>query len=162
MSVFGDQMRSRMLMALVGGIATVVVACGKAPPNVTPVVKTTMTLTTTADVNPNEKGIAQPVVVRVYQLTSETAFKSAEFFALYDDDRKTLGPELLKVDEYVLKPSDKRIVDLAVDANAQFLAAAAAFRDIRNAQWRRVVPAPMRKDVTVQVGRDDVTLTIAN
>ena len=46
-----------------------------------------------ADVNPDYDGQPSPLVVRMYQLSSPTAFKNAGFFALYDGDVATLGNE---------------------------------------------------------------------
>ena len=40
------------------------------------------------------------MVVRVYQLKTDVAFKGAEFFALFDDDMKVLGPDLIGRNEY--------------------------------------------------------------
>ena len=52
-----------------------------------------LTLAATADSNPDATGRPSPVVVRVYQLKTDVAFKGAEFFALFDDDMKVLGPD---------------------------------------------------------------------
>src|SRR5215831_12704655 len=103
---------------------------------------------------PDASGKPSPVIVRVYQLKGDTAFSGADFFALFDDDMKVLGPELIGREEYVLTPSENRTVELAVQKTAKFIGVMAAFRDIRNSQWRVVVPAPLKKnDVTLSVER---------
>jgi type VI secretion system protein VasD len=128
-------------------------ACAKAPPPPSlppitiaapPEVKTkfAMTLAASADSNPDATGRPSPVVVRVFQLKTDAAFKGADFFQLFDDDQKVLGPELISRDEYVLAPSEKKTIDVVVSRDARFVGALAAFRDIRNAQWRGLVPAP--------------------
>jgi type VI secretion system protein VasD len=117
-----------------------------------------MTLVASADTNPDATGRPSPVVVRVYQLKTDAAFKGAEFFALFDDDQKVLGPELISRDEFVLAPLERRTIDVAVSGDTRFVGAVAAFRDIRNAEWRGLVPAP-RKGLSVAVERARVVLS---
>ena len=162
-----------VVVTLVGALAAA--ACGKAPPPAPPVpppvsvtiaappdatIKAPMTIAATADTNPDATGRPSPVVVRVYQLKTDAAFTAAEFFPLFDDDQKVLGQELISRDEYVLAPSEKRVIDVTVAGETRFVGAIAAFRDIRNAQWRGLVVAP-RKGLTVSVERARVVITAA-
>jgi type VI secretion system protein VasD len=127
-------------------------ACAKAPPPPTlpPITiaappeartKSAMTVAASADTNPDGSGRPSPIVVRVYQLKTDAAFKGADFFALYDDDQKVLGAELISRDEYVLNPSERKTIDVTVSRDTRFIGALAAFRD-RNAESRVLVPAP--------------------
>ena len=120
-----------------------------------------MTIAASADANPDGTGRPSPVVVRVYQLRTDAAFTSADFFALYDDDQKVLGQELISRDEFTLAPSESRVIDVAVSGDTRFVGAIAAFRDIRNAQWRAAVAAVPQKAMTVAVERTRVVLTVA-
>ena len=120
-----------------------------------------MTLAASADANPDGTGRPSPVVVRVYQLKTDAAFNAAEFFALFDDDQKVLGQELISRDEFVLAPSERRTIDVTLSGDTRFVGALAAFRDIRNAQWRGLIPAPS-KGLTVAVERARVVLSVAN
>jgi len=121
-----------------------------AAPNAT--VKAPMTISTTADINPDANNRPSPIVVRIYQLKTDAAFTAADFFTLFDDDKKALGPELISRDEFVLGPSERRTIDVTVASETRFVGAVAAFRDIRNAQWRVLVPAP-KKGLTMAVER---------
>jgi type VI secretion system protein VasD len=128
-------------------------ACAKAPPpapTLPPITiaappeartKSAMTVAAAADTNPDGSGRPSPIVVRVYQLKTDAAFKGADFFALYDDDQKALGAELISRDEYVLNPSERKTIDVTVSRDTRFIGALAAFRD-RNAESRVLVPAP--------------------
>jgi type VI secretion system protein VasD len=120
-----------------------------AAPTPTP---TRMTIATSADTNPDATGRPSPIVLRVYQLKGDDAFNRAEFFALYDDDQKVLGAEMVSRQEFMLAPSASQTVELNVADDAQFVGAVAAFHDIRNAQWRVIVPAP-RSGFTLSVER---------
>lgn len=147
--------------------------CAKAPPPAAPPTlppitiaappetktRSAMTLTASADTNPDASGRPSPIVVRVYQLKTDAAFKGADFFALFDDDMKVLGPELITRDEYVLAPSEKRRIDVIVSSETRFVGALAAFRDIRNAQWRGLVPTP-KANLSVSVERARLVLSL--
>jgi type VI secretion system protein VasD len=147
--------RSIILVAMPVLIAA---ACGKAPPLPPPVVppsitiaapvtaktKATMTLAAGKDCNPDASGRPSPVVVRIYQLKTDAAFKAADFMAFLDDDRKTLGVELISRDEFVLEPSERQTVEVVVGDETRFVGAFADFKDYRNpkAQWRALIPKP--------------------
>ena len=123
-------------------------------------VKAPMTIAASADTNPDASGRPSPVVVRVYQLKSDAAFNAAEFFALFDDDQKVLGPELISRDEFVVAPAESRTMDVAVSTDTRYVGAIAAFRDIRNAQWRGLVVPAQRKGLTVTVERARIVLSV--
>ena len=152
-------------------------ACGgKAPPPPAPVVppsitiaapveaktKATMTLVAGKDVNPDTSGRPSPVVVRIYQLKTDAAFRASDFMALLDDDRKVLGIELISRDEFVLEPSEQRTVEVVVGDETRFVGAFADFRDYRNpkAQWRALIPKPTA-GFNVTVEGDRIALSLA-
>lgn len=128
-----------VLLALAGVLAGCKIPPLKAPLK-PPVVS--MRVTVGAAANPDQSGKAAPVVVRLYQLKDDAAFSAADFFALYDDEMKTLGPALIERREFELAPGEQRSFDYPVTPDAHFIGAIAAFRDIRNAQWRALAPAP--------------------
>jgi type VI secretion system protein VasD len=146
--------RRTFTLMCVSAAAIVLVSCKTVPIKPSSEAKAKVALSAAADVNPDASGKPSPVVVRVYQLKGDAAFAGADFFALFDDEMKVLGPELIGREEYVLTPAEKRTVELTVPKTAKFVGVIAAFRDIRNAQWRVVVPAPLKKnDVTLSVER---------
>ena len=128
-----------------------------APPDAR--VKATMTIAASADSNPDASGRASPVVVRVYQLRGDAAFNGADYFPLYDDEKMVLGQELVSRDEFVMNPGERRSLDVTLAADTRFVGAVAAFRDIRNAQWRAVVPAP-KNGLTVTVERARIAVSV--
>jgi type VI secretion system protein VasD len=156
--------QQRLWLALVAVL--IMAGCGKGPPPPLVIapppkpVPAALTIAASADTNPDATGRPSPVVVRVYQLKGDVAFTGAEFFPLFDDDQKVLGPELISRDEYVLAPSEKRTVEVAVSDDTRFVGAVAAFRDIRNSEWRVLVPAS-RKGMMVAVERARVVLSVA-
>ena len=157
-----------LLLRFIVVAALVAVGCAKAPPGPPPLTiaaapgasRAPMTMAASADVNPDPSGRPSPIVVRVYQLRTDTAFSNAEFFALFDDEQKVLGQELISRDEFMLAPAEKRTLDVALSGETRFVGVVAAFRDIRNAQWRGVLPAP-RGGLTVSIDRARVVLAPA-
>lgn len=150
-------------------IALAAAACAKAPPPQPPAMtiaaaadaktKAAMTISASADANPDSSGRPSPVVLRVYQLKTDAAFSAAEFFPLFDEEQKVLGPELISRDEFVLAPAEHRTIEVALSGETRYVGAIAAFRDIRNAQWRVLVPTP-RKGLTVGVERARIVLSV--
>ncbi len=122
--------------------------------------KAQVTLAAAADVNPDANGRPSPIVVRVYQLKTDAAFGRAEYFALFDDEQKVLGPDLISRREFVLTPAEQRVVEVEIDLGARFVGVLAAFRDIRNAEWRVLQPAT-RQDFAIAIGRARAGLTVA-
>ena len=121
-------------------------------------IKAPMTISAAEDTNPDSTGRPSPVVVRVYQLKTDAAFTAAEFFPLFDDEQKVLGAELISRDEFVLAPAEKRTIDVALSGETRYVGAIAAFRDIRNAQWRMLVPTP-KKGLTVAVEKARIVVS---
>jgi type VI secretion system protein VasD len=119
-----------------------------------------MTIFVSADTNPDATGRPSPVVVRVYQLKADAVFSGADFFALFDDDQKVLGADLISRDEFTLAPAEQRRIDVTVSGETRWLGAIAAFRDIRNAQWRVLMPAS-RRSLILAVERARIVLSLA-
>jgi type VI secretion system protein VasD len=106
--------------------------------------------------------------VRLFQLKNDGEFATADFFALYDKEKETLGASFISREEYVLNPGETRALELAVNPDARFVAALAAFRDIRSAQWRAITRPPEKKLIdllgkralVLNVGKDTLTLGV--
>jgi type VI secretion system protein VasD len=140
------------------------VACSSSPPKPT---KAHLTAVAQSDVNPDASGRASPIVVRVYQLREDSKFAGADFFALFDDDQKLLGADALAREEFELNPGEHRDVEFAVQPDAKFVGVLAAYRDIRNAQWRALGPVPKKgmfkkNALQIDAARAKVSLSISN
>jgi type VI secretion system protein VasD len=155
--------RGILLVLAVVGLA----ACASQPPKP---VQTQATLIASADVNPDSQGRPSPVVVRIYQLRGDAQFNDAGFFALFDNEKSTLGEDLIMRDERTLFPGQSAPLSLALAPDARFLGVVAAYRDIRSSRWRAVVGVPeksllkllAKRRVSVQIGRDAVTIAVSD
>lgn len=153
--------------ALLISAALVLAACASKPPKPAP---TRAAIVAGADVNPDSTGRASPVVVRIYQLRGDAEFNGADFFALYDREKETLGESLILRDERTIFPGQQVDLELALSPEARFLGVAAAYRDVRASRWRAVVGVPeksllkllAKRRVSVHLGKSAVSIEVAD
>ncbi|WP_102306976.1 type VI secretion system lipoprotein TssJ [Vibrio lentus] len=88
--------------------------------------------------NVREQGQSSPVILRVHELTSPVLFRSLDFFALFENDKASLGDEYIKRYEYQLQPGDELHEILELDPTTRALGFSVAFRDIDGSSWRKV------------------------
>lgn len=103
------------------------------------------------DINLNAEGRASPLVVRIYQLKSYSAFGKADFFSLYDNDEGVLGRELLKKQELLLKPNEKRTVFFETEAETQTIGLLGAFIAYEGVQWKTAAGVQANKTAVINV-----------
>lgn len=157
-----------IVLALSGG-------CGKKAPVAPPPVAVALpapaprqpmeaqvTIVASADANPDAGGRPSPIVVRLYLLRNEAAFNGSDFFGLFDADEQALAADLISRDEIVLGPAEQRQLTLPMADATRFVGAVAAYRDIRNAEWRVVLPAWREgtRAVTLSIERARVRATV--
>ncbi len=131
--------RSVLLAALGAAVA----GCGsspRAPERPPEPVTLAVSLAARADANPDVRGRASPLAVRVFELRSVTGFESADFFALYERDQATLGSDLVARTEFVLRPGEAQEFVRKAGAETRFLGAIAGYRDLERSIWRVVAP----------------------
>jgi len=98
--------------------------------------------------NPNLEGRPSPVVVRIFELNSTTAFLAADYAGLFEHAQQTLGADALAQEEIVLRPGEIRHYERAGAPQPKALGLAAAFRSIEQGRWRLVVPlTPQRHNL---------------
>jgi len=108
----------------------------KPPPPV--ISRITMNLVAGADANPDARGRASPLTVRVYALKTSGAFESADFFSLFEKDQATLGAEMVQREELLLRPGDSKKLEMTLPADIKAIGLMGAYRDLDRARWREV------------------------
>lgn len=98
-------------------------------------------------VNPDERGRAAPIMVRVYELKSPTAFENADFFTLQSDGKKALGDDVLASDEFLLRPGDTQDIRRKSNPATTAIGVLAGYRDLGKSVWRAVYKLPAAPDV---------------
>ena len=138
------------LYRLIIGLAVLsVAACAEPPPPPPPPTIVNVTVSATADVNPNAAGRPSPTVVRVYYLVSDKTFQEADFFQLFEQESGTLGADLAARDEITISPGENKSVDREVRSDVRFLGLVASYRDIESAVWRGIVAVPPNQTTAV-------------
>lgn len=122
--------------------------CAPPPPKPT---TAQATLTVTADMNPGARGRASPVAVRLFELKMLDAFQSADFFSLVDRNKETLGSELLAREETLLRPREKKYFARQLQADTHYVAAVAAFRDLKKSTWRVSIPVRLNQATPITI-----------
>lgn len=120
-------MKSAWRIAAAGLVALALTACSSS-------VK--VGLSAGEDLNTASGSTPLPVVVRVYQLADDSAFKHASFHDLWKREQTTLGPSLLGVKEVVMQPNSEDKIEMPLDEKAKFVAGIALFRNPNTSKWR--------------------------
>lgn len=151
--------RRTLLVCLVLAIASALSACGTAKP---PLLKITVSADEAS--NPDLKGRASPVVVRVFELKSLAGFNSADYFSLYDKESEILGADLIGKEELHLKPGESINLSHPLKPDTKFVAGLAAFRDLEKSRWRGAAAVPVKKkqiDMAIEIHGKTLSATAA-
>lgn len=117
-------------------------ACASSDPKPHEPLRLDLTVSAATAVNPDDQGRPAPIVVRVYELKTDNAFKAADYFSLQDKDKTVLADDLVKRDEFQLRPGEHQTIRRVADANTTTLGVLAEYRDLPHAVWRAVYPLP--------------------
>lgn len=136
-------------------LAALLAACSSAP-KPTPI---SGSIVASAQVNPSVSQRPSPVLVRVYELKSATAFNSADFVSLFQRDQAELAADLVGRDEFILSPGQSRPYVKTLAPEVRFIGVLAAFRDIERAQWRSVVALQPGKKQKLVIRASELSIT---
>lgn len=92
------------------------------------------------NLNSLSESSALPVVVRIYQLNDDAAFKSAGFRDMWKRGAEVLGGSLLSTKEIVMQPGATEEISLPLESKAKFIAGIAIFRNGEAAKWSFIQP----------------------
>jgi type VI secretion system protein VasD len=118
-------------------VAAALAACKSTVPLPTPV---TGSIQGASELNPSVSQRPSPLLLRVYELKSPTAFNQADFMALYQADQATLGADLVAREEFMLAPGEIRPYRKTLAPETRFIGVVAAYRNLEQATWRTIVP----------------------
>ncbi|MBE3932441.1 type VI secretion system lipoprotein TssJ, partial [Vibrio parahaemolyticus] len=87
-------------------------------------------------------------------------FESQDFFSIYEEHEKVLGPDLVNRYEISLTPGQKEIYQASMSPKTEYLGIVAAFRDIENSNWRQVIKVDKTGYNTYQISLEDLSLVV--
>jgi type VI secretion system protein VasD len=112
------------------------------------------------DLNPDHEGNPSPLVVRLYELKSATAFNNTGFFSLYDNDANELGDDMKGREEMEFQPGQALLLERELEPETRYVGVMAAYRDIENARWRAVLEVEPGSDTEVIIALDRLSVSI--
>jgi type VI secretion system protein VasD len=112
------------------------------------------------DLNPDHEGNPSPLVVRLYQLKSVTAFNNSGFFSLYDNDANELGDDMKGREEMEFQPGQALFLERELEAETRYVGVMAAYRDIENARWRAVFEVEAGSETEMIIALDRLAVGI--
>lgn len=92
------------------------------------------------NLNPDHSGRPSPVVIKLYELRGDLAFKQSDFQTLFANPTQALGADLIAADEIVFVPGEAKTISYEPMPETKFAGIVAAFRQMDRAHWRIIVP----------------------
>jgi type VI secretion system protein VasD len=148
----------RVLRGLTLALFALLVGCSSAPPPPKPTSVKAL-VQAAADVNPDARKRASPLVVRIYELKSAAAFDAADFLSLYDRDQATLAADLVGREEFTMRPGESRPWEKILGPEVRFIGVMAAYRDIEHAGWKTVIAVKPGLKNAVTIKADAINLS---
>ena len=99
------------------------------------------------NVNPDYAGRPSPVIVKMYEMRNELAFKQGDSQMLFERPMQALGADLIAADELVFIPGEAKKISYQPSPYTHFVGLVAGFRQMERAQWR-VIRAISPQDTT--------------
>ena len=109
--------------------------------------------------NPSVNDRPSPLLIRVYELRSPTAFNQADFMSLYQSDQATLAGDLVVREEMMLQPGETRPFNKQLSPETRFIGVIAVYRNLERATWRAVVPVALNKTQQLTVRAESLALS---
>lgn len=120
----------------------------------------TMEVASQPNVNPDNSGRPSPVILKMYEMRGDMAFRQSDFQTLFEEPMKVLGAELVAADELTLVPGEARTVGYAPMPETRFVGIIAGFRQLERADWRRVIPVNAEKPNLIRLELNDTSLIL--
>jgi type VI secretion system protein VasD len=118
------------------------------------------TISAAADLNPSATQRPSPLVLRIYELRSDTAFTKADFIALYQNEQGTIGPDLVLKDEFMVQPGESRPYQRTLSIETRWLAVFGAYHNVERAVWRAIAAVPSGKQLELAIRADSQALSL--
>lgn len=145
----------KLLFVLVAA-GTLFACAGAAPPDPTIV---EVRISAAEGINPGTAGDGLPVPVRLYRLSSRTAFDAASFDQIYDHEMETLGGHLVGITEFVLFPGQAEVITREFNERERQFGIVVAYKN-GAPKWRASTSIPPHETTTLEIrlGPDGVTM----
>lgn len=113
------------------------------------------------DLNPSVSNRPSPMLLRIYELRSPTAFNQAVFMSLYQDDRATLAADLVAREEITLQPGQTLPYRKQLNLETRFVGVVGLYRDLERSTWRAITSVQAGRKQVLNIRADALSLSIA-
>ena len=86
--------------------------------------------------NPDISGRPSPVILKMYELRNDSAFKQAEMGPLFEDPLGTLGADMVAFDEITMVPGEAKVLVYEPAEETRFVGVMASFRQLGHGPWK--------------------------
>ena len=114
-----------------------------------------LVLMTSKQINPTAQGEPRPVVLRLYQLKDDARLENASFEAIWQNDKTTLGDDLVRMEEVQLYPDKTLNKRIERGVGVRHLAAVALFQEPKGRSWVSTFDLPSVCETTCAICDDD-------
>lgn len=123
-----------------------------------------LTISASDNINPSKLSKANPVVLRLYQLSAIDVFESAQVLDLFQQDASTLATSLVKKQTISgVLPKEQRKITLDVATKAKYIAVFAQFSDYSQAKtkaWLDISNVEDLENITLSIESLTVNMQI--
>lgn len=99
-------------------------------------------ISASARLNPDINNRASPILLGIYELKSSIPFKSLDYYQISSTSHKKLASSLIDFNELEIRPSENKYYKQVLNPNTHYLGLIAAYRNIENAQWKKIIEIP--------------------
>lgn len=118
----------------------------------------TMEVASQPNVNPDNSGRPSPVIVKVYEMRGDLAFRQSDFQTLFEKPLQVLGASLVAADELTFVPGEARTVEYAPMRETRYVGVLAGFRQMERAKWRTVIPVDPEDTNVIRLELNDTSM----
>ena len=117
-----------------------------------------LTMTADADLNPDLASRPSPMVVKLVEIKSHTAFENADYFSLVGNTKSVLGPDFVAEETLPIRPGERKQFKLRMHPDAGFIGVIAEYRTIDKAVWRYVLQPKIEdfSDIRLALTKDAI------
>lgn len=119
-----------------------------------------MEIASLPNVNPDSSGRPSPIIVKMYELRNDIAFRQGDFQTLFMEPMKLLGADLVAMDELLFVPGEARTVEYVPMPETRYVGILAGFRQMERARWRHVLPVNPESKSLIRLELNDTSLTV--
>lgn len=120
----------------------------------------TMEVASQPNVNPDSSGRPSPIIVKMYEMRNDMAFRQGDFQALFMEPMKVLGANLVAMDELLFVPGEARVVEYAPMPETRYAGILAGFRQMERARWRAVLPVDPERKNLIRLELNDASMIV--